>query len=80
MLASYNVGFSHVIDARNLAKKYGGNPIQWDGEVESFLLKKSDPKFYRDPVVKSGYCRCEEPVKYVKEVLKRFEEYKLYIN
>jgi membrane-bound lytic murein transglycosylase F len=80
MLASYNVGFSHVIDGRNLAKKYGGNPILWEGEVESFLLKKSDPKYYRDPVVKSGYCRCEEPVKYVKEVLNRFEEYKLYIN
>jgi len=80
MLASYNVGFSHVLDARNLARKYNGNPIEWENEVESFLQKKSDPKFYRDPVVKSGYCRCEEPVKYVKEILKRFEEYKLYIN
>lgn len=80
MLASYNVGLSHVLDGRNLAKKYGGNPTLWNGEVEVFLLKKSDPKFYRDPVVKSGYCRCEEPVKYVREVLKRFEEYKLHIN
>mgnify|MGYP002377457480 CR=1 FL=1 len=80
MLASYNVGLSHVIDARNLTKKYGGNPLKWDGEVESYLLKKSDPKFYRDPVVKSGYCRCEEPVNYVREVLQRYEEYKMHIN
>ena len=80
MLASYNVGLSHVLDARNLAIKYGGDPTQWEGEVEAFLLKKSDPKFYRDPVVKSGYCRCQEPVDYVREVLQRFVEYKKYIN
>lgn len=80
MLASYNVGLSHVLDGRNLARKFGGNPVRWDGEVEIFLLKKSDPKFYRDPVVKSGYCRCEEPVNYVREVLRRYEEYKKYIN
>ena len=79
MLASYNVGLSHVLDARNLTRKYNGNPIQWN-EVEDFLSKKSDPKYYRDPVVKAGYCRCEEPIKYVKEVLERFEEYQQYIN
>ena len=80
MLASYNVGFSHVIDARNLTRKYEGNPTRWDGEVENYLLLKSDPKYYRDPDVKAGYCRCEEPVKYVKEILARYEEYKRYIN
>ncbi|MBX2941870.1 MAG: transporter substrate-binding domain-containing protein [Cyclobacteriaceae bacterium] len=80
MLASYNVGLSHVLDARNLAIKYGADPTQWEGEVEAFLLKESDPKFYRDPVVKSGYCRCEEPVQYVKEVLERYKEYKKFID
>ena len=80
MLASYNVGLSHVLDARNLARKYDGDPTKWDGEVEAFLSKKSNPKFYRDPVVKAGYCRCVEPVNYVREVLKRYEEYKRYIN
>lgn len=80
MLASYNVGFSHVIDARNLTRKYGGNPTKWSGEVEKYLLLKSDPKYYRDPVVKAGYCRCEEPVRYVKEILERYQEYKRYIN
>lgn len=80
ILASYNVGFSHVIDARNLTRKYGGDPTRWDGQVEKYLLLKSDPRYYRDPVVKAGYCRCEEPVNYVKEILQRFEEYKRYIN
>jgi membrane-bound lytic murein transglycosylase F len=80
MLASYNVGLSHVLDARNLTRKYNGNPTQWNGEVEDYLSKKSDPNFFRDPVVKAGYCRCEEPINYVKEILVRYEEYKRYIN
>jgi membrane-bound lytic murein transglycosylase F len=80
VLASYNVGHSHVLDARNLAKKYGKNPVKWNGEVEYMLLQKSNPKYYRDPVVVSGYCRCDGPVSYVKDVLERFEEYKVHIN
>ncbi len=78
ILASYNAGPSHIIDARELAQKYHKNSVQWDS-VESFLLKKSDPQYYRDSVAAAGYCKCEEPVNYVKSVLSRFEEYKLHI-
>lgn len=78
VLASYNVGLSHVLDARNLARKYNKNPEKWE-DVEYFLLRKSDPKYYRDEVAVAGYCRCEGPVVYVKEVLRRFEEYKVHI-
>ncbi|MEK6782056.1 MAG: transporter substrate-binding domain-containing protein [Bacteroidota bacterium] len=79
VLASYNVGLSHVLDARNLTKKYGKNPTLWEDHVEYFLLQKSNPKYYRDAVAVAGFCRCEGPVKYVKEVLYRFEEYKIHI-
>ena len=79
VLASYNVGLSHVIDAQKLARKNGRNPNKWDDEVEFFLLQKSNPKYYRDAVVAAGYCRCDGPVRYVKEVLERFEEYKVHI-
>ena len=78
VLASYNAGLSHVVDARNLAKKYGKNPASWD-DVESFLKQKSNPKYYRDSVVMAGYCKCEEPVRYVRDVLNRYEEYKILI-
>ena len=78
VLSSYNAGLSHIIDARNLAKKYGKDPTRWE-DVESFLKEKSNPKFYRDPVVVAGYCKCEEPVKYVREILNRYEEYKILI-
>jgi membrane-bound lytic murein transglycosylase F len=80
VLASYNVGVSHVIDARNLAAKYGKDPTKWDDNVETYLLLKTKPQYYRDPVASAGYCRCFGPVNYVKEVLGRFEAYKAHIN
>lgn len=80
VLASYNVGLGHVVDARELAKKHGRDPRVWDGNVEHFLLMKTKPKFFRDPVVKSGYCRGEEPVNYVKEILIRYDQYKQLIS
>jgi len=78
ILASYNAGLSHIIDARELTTKYKKDPTSWD-DVEYYLLQKSNPQFYRDPVVMAGYCKCEEPVNYVRDVLDRFEEYKLHI-
>ncbi len=78
ILASYNAGLTHIIDARKLTIKYGEDPTSWS-VVESYLLKKSDPKYYRDPVVIAGYCKCEEPVNYIKSILSRYEEYKLMI-
>lgn len=79
VLASYNVGVSHVIDAQKLARKNARNASKWDDSVEYFLLQKSNPKYYRDVVVVAGYCRCDGPVRYVKEVLDRYEEYKVHI-
>lgn len=75
VLASYNVGLGHVLDARNLAKKNGKNPYVWQSNVDSFLLMKSTPKYYLDAVVQHGYCRGEEPFNYVNEILERYHHY-----
>ncbi len=75
VLASYNVGLGHVQDAMRLAKKYGKDPTKWN-DVGYYLLNKSKPKFFNDPVVKYGYCRGEEPYQYVNEILERYEHYK----
>lgn len=80
VLASYNVGLSHVTDAQKLTRKYGKDPTKWEDNVEYFLLQKSNPKYFRDPVVVVGYCRCVGPVKYVKQVMQRYDEYKLRID
>jgi membrane-bound lytic murein transglycosylase F len=76
ILASYNVGLGHVLDAMNLAKKYGKDPLVWDDNVDYYVLHKSEPKYFNDPVVKYGYCRGEEPYHYVTEILERYEHYK----
>ena len=76
VLASYNVGQAHVLDARKLTAKHGKNSTIWDNNVAYYLLKKSDPEFYNDPVVTAGYCRGHEPVNHVSEILSRAEKYK----
>lgn len=74
VLASYNVGHGHVRDARNLTQKYAGNPNSWD-EVAEYLIKKSNPAYFNDPVVEFGYCRGIEPVNYVEVILETYETY-----
>jgi membrane-bound lytic murein transglycosylase F len=76
VLASYNAGPGHVLDAMRLAEKNGMDPQKWNGNVAVWLLKKSERQYYRDSVVKSGYFRGTESVKFVSEVLNRYEHYK----
>ncbi|MBU0764117.1 MAG: transporter substrate-binding domain-containing protein [Bacteroidetes bacterium] len=76
VLAAYNVGLGHILDARNLADKYNKDSNIWEQSVDFFVLNKSRPKYYRDPVVKHGYCRGEEPYRYVYEIIERYEHYR----
>jgi membrane-bound lytic murein transglycosylase F len=80
VLAAYNVGKGHVDDARRLAEKHGDNPDIWEGNVEKWLLNKSQPRYYRDPVVKHGYARGIETTNYVRQVMDRYEHYKNIVN
>ena len=80
VMASYNIGLGHIEDARKLAKKFEANYNIWENNVEVYLLKKSDPKFYNDPVVRNGYARGTETVKYVREVFDRYEHYQQFIE
>jgi membrane-bound lytic murein transglycosylase F len=80
VLASYNIGYGHIQDARRLAERYEEDPNVWHGGVEEWLLKKSDPKYYTDQVVKYGYARGIETFNFVKEVLNRYEHYKNIVN
>ncbi len=75
ILAAYNAGPGHVIDAQKLAEKYGKDPKIWDNNVDFYILHKSNPKYYNDSVVKHGYCRGKEPYLFVREVIGRYEHY-----
>jgi len=80
VLASYNAGIAHVYDARRLAEKNNKDPNIWDENVDFYLLNKSKPEFYRDPIVKYGYCRGEETYNFVSEIFERYEHYKNVIK
>ena len=76
ILAAYNVGIAHVYDARRLAEKNGKDPNVWTENVDYFILNKSNPKYYRDEVVRYGYARGEETYNFVREILDRYGHYK----
>ena len=73
-LASYNVGLGHVLDAVRLTEKFNSDASQWEN-VAKFLELKSQPEYYKDPVVKHGYCRGSEPVEYVRSIISLWEHY-----
>ncbi len=75
-LATFNAGRGHIDDARALAKEYGKNPNKWFGNVNQMMLNLSNPKYYRDKVVKLGYMRGIETYNYVTEIMNRYDEYK----
>ena len=79
ILAAYNAGPGHVLDAMKLAEKNGMDPQKWDDNVAVWILKKSEPQYYNDIVVKNGYFKGRESVAFVMEVLERFEHYKNFI-
>ncbi len=76
VVACYNSGPGHVLDAINLAKKYHKNPNVWEHNVDTFLTLKSKPKYFNDSVVKNGYFRGKETLRFVNDVMERYKHYK----
>ncbi|MFC1797380.1 membrane-bound lytic murein transglycosylase MltF [Pseudomonadota bacterium] len=64
-LAAYNMGMSHLEDARVLTQKRGGNPDSWN-DVNMNLELLSQEKWYRD--LRFGYARGFEAKQYVKNI------------
>ncbi|WP_286262326.1 membrane-bound lytic murein transglycosylase MltF [Thalassotalea atypica] len=64
-LASYNVGFGHVNDARIITQQQGGDPDRWV-DVKSRLPLLKQKKYYKK--TKYGYARGDEPVHYVENI------------
>lgn len=68
-LAAYNAGSGHVMDAIRLARKYSASDTTWTGGVREYMLLKSTAKYFNDPVVRYGYVRGSETVKYVDNIM-----------
>jgi membrane-bound lytic murein transglycosylase F len=80
ILASYNIGWGHILDAVNIASKVGKNAQVWDQNVDSCLLSKSKPEVFQMADVKHGYAKGKETYKFVKQILERFEHYKNLVS
>ena len=76
ILASYNAGAGHVVDAIELAKKYDKNPNLWYDNVEEAILWKSNEKFYNDSVCRYGYFKGRQTVNFVKTVEGHYNDFK----
>lgn len=75
ILAGYNAGPGHVFDAMRIAEKYGSNPHLWNGNVEQYLLKLHEERFYKDELCRHGYFRGRRTVSYVGKVYQTYNEY-----
>ncbi|MBR1788949.1 MAG: transglycosylase SLT domain-containing protein [Bacteroidaceae bacterium] len=75
ILAAYNGGTGHVRDAMALARKYGRGDKTWR-DVEPYILHLSDPRYYNDPAVTSGYLRGTETHGYVRSIMDRWMQYR----
>jgi len=69
-LASYNIGFGHLNDARIITQRQGGDPDRWV-EVKTRLPLLQQKKYYKN--TKYGYARGEEPVHYVDNIRRYYD-------
>jgi membrane-bound lytic murein transglycosylase F len=69
-LASYNIGFGHLNDARIITQRQGGDPDRWV-EVKKRLPLLQQKKYYKN--TKHGYARGEEPVHYVDNIRRYYD-------
>ncbi len=75
VLASYNAGPAHIMDARRLAKRYGRSPYIWFDNTEYWLTQLSDPTIAADSVVQYGTFNAQETTSYVRKVLRTYKRF-----
>ncbi|MDO6443578.1 membrane-bound lytic murein transglycosylase MltF [Marinobacter sp. 2_MG-2023] len=69
-LASYNVGYGHLEDARKLTEGAGKNPDRWM-DVKEFLPLLAQKEWYKK--TRFGYARGHEPVLYVQNIRRYYD-------
>ncbi len=69
-LASYNIGYGHVIDAIQIASDMGLDETKWQS-LKTTLPLLSKSKYYKQ--TKYGYARGWEPLQYVERILTYYD-------
>lgn len=76
VIAAYNAGPAHIMDARRLAKRYGGNPFVWFGETEYWLKQLQYEDYASDSVVLYGQFNPYETISHVNKVHQTYRRFK----
>lgn len=77
VLASYNAGPAHIMDARRLAKRYGRSAYLWFDNTEYWLQLLQSETYGNDSVVLYGtFPNSYETVEYVKKVVRTEQRFK----
>ena len=63
MLAAYNMGLGHVRDAQGLARRFGYDPLRWDGAMEVMVSLLEEPQVADE--MRHGYAQGRSVVGYV---------------
>ncbi len=69
-LASYNMGYGHMMDARRLTKKQGGDPDAWN-DVKDRLPMLRQKKYFSQ--TRYGYARGDEALSYVENIRRYYQ-------
>lgn len=70
-LAAYNAGIAHVLDARELTRKRGGNPDSWEDVRKNLALLKQE-RWYSQ--TRYGYARgATQAIVYVRQVRRYYD-------
>ncbi|MFZ8768641.1 membrane-bound lytic murein transglycosylase MltF [Vibrio harveyi] len=69
-LASYNVGYGHMMDARRLTKAQGGDPNAW-ADVKERLPLLRQKRYYSQ--TRYGYARGDEARNYVENIRRYYQ-------
>ena len=71
-LASYNIGFGHMMDARRLTKKLGANPDSWT-DVKKTLPLLAKRQYHK--MTRYGYARGFEALRYVENIRRYYQSF-----
>ncbi|KFE31230.1 transglycosylase SLT domain protein [Vibrio mimicus] len=69
-LASYNVGYGHMMDARRLTKMQGADPDSW-ADVKDRLPQLQQKKYFTQ--TRYGYARGDEARNYVENIRRYYQ-------
>lgn len=74
VLACYNAGIGHVLDARRLAAKHKVNYNSW-AQLREYVTLKGTPEWVNDEAVRCGAFNGSETIHYVSKVMTQYSAY-----